>query len=181
MDRREPLAIYEANRRYSVSQLRDFYKSEGMQNEKGQCVILADSHLNVLEGLCGLLETMFEAVVMVADKQSLFEVVNKVQPELAVVDLSLRPSGEVDVAREVRDRYPGLKFIILSVHDDPSVAQSVIETGASGFVLKRCLSTDLFEAVKRVREGRVFVSPSVIGEPEGQGNDSKRPATDSQE
>ena len=132
-----------------------------MENERCQCVILADSHQNVLERVRGLLETMFEAVVMVADKQSLFETVDRVTPDLAIVDLSLKPSAEVDVAREFKNRYPDVKLIALSLHDDASVAQHVLESGASAFVLKRCISTDLFDAIESVEKGRIFVSPQV--------------------
>lgn len=60
-----------------------------MVNEKGRCVILADSHQNALEGIRGLLGTMFDTVLMVADMKSLFEAIDKVRPDLAVVDLSL--------------------------------------------------------------------------------------------
>ena len=52
------------------------------------CVILADSHQDMLEGIRGLLKTTFESVVMVADEKSLFEVVEKLNPDITVVDLS---------------------------------------------------------------------------------------------
>lgn len=126
-------------------------------------MILADSHQNALEGIRGLLETVFDTVMMVADKKSLLEAVEKVKPALAVVDLSLKVSGEVNIARELNERYPDLKFIILSFHDDPSVAQSIIEMGAAGFVLKRSVATDLFSAVQEVSEGRIYVSPGLKG------------------
>lgn len=98
---------------------------------------------------------------MVADKKSLFETVDKVKPDLAIIDLSLKPHHELDVARQFKNRYPDLRFMALSTHDDPSVAQHVLESGASAFVLKRCLSTDLFDAIESIAEGRVFVSPQV--------------------
>ena len=132
-----------------------------MPTLKHRCVVLADSHQDTLEGVRGLLEAVFETVMMVADKESLFEVVDRVRPDLAVVDLSLKPHADTDVAREIKRRYPDLKFIILSVYDDPSAAQSIIESGACGFVLKRYMGTDLFAAVDCVEEGRIFISPAV--------------------
>jgi len=129
-----------------------------MAAEKSGCVILADRHQNLLEGIRGLLEALFETVVMVADKRSLFEVIDKVRPDLAVVDLSLSPSAQVSIAGEMKKYYPELKFIILSVHDDPTAIDEVMSAGAAGFVLKRSVAVDLFEAVQRVQEGRTFVS-----------------------
>ena len=132
-----------------------------MASEKGRCVVLADRHQNALEGIRGLLETAFETVVMVADKESLFEAIERVQPDLAVADLSLTASGGVSIAREMRDCYPNLKFIILSVHDEPTVVEEVMSAGASSFVLKRSVAVDLFKAVQSVHEGHTFVSASV--------------------
>jgi len=133
-----------------------------MVNEKGRCVILADSHQNALEGIRGLLGTMFDTVLMVADMKSLFEAIDKVRPDLAVVDLSLKVIGELDVAREINNRYPDLKFIILSLHDESSAVEDVLSAGASGYILKRSVGTDLFAAVKSVREGNTFVSSTLI-------------------
>lgn len=129
-----------------------------MAVEKSGCVILADRHQNLLEGIRGLLETQFETVVMVADKRSLFDAVDKVKPDLAVVDLSLSVSGQVSIAREIKESYPELKFIILSVHDEPTAIDEAMSAGAAGFVLKRSVAVDLFEAVESVQEGRTFVS-----------------------
>ncbi|MHC4396395.1 MAG: response regulator [Planctomycetota bacterium] len=128
---------------------------------KRGCVILADSHQNLLEGVRGLLETMFETVVMVADKKSLFVAVDKFRPKLAIVDISLPVSGEINVAREFKGRYPELELIILSVHDEPEAVNEVMSAGASGFVLKRSIATDLFPAVRAVLRARTYISPSL--------------------
>ena len=125
------------------------------------CVILADSHQNVLESIRGLLETAFDAVVMVADKRSLFEAVERLRPDLAVVDLSLPISSELNVARELRSQQPELRFIILSIHDEPAAVEEVMSAGASGLVLKRSTVTDLMPAVDEVSRGHTYVSPGL--------------------
>ena len=122
-------------------------------------VILADRHQDMLEGIRGLLEVMFETVVMVADKASLFDTAEKIKPDLAVVDLSLPVSSEINIARQLKDRFPDLKIIILSVHDEQTVVSEIMNAGVSGFVLKRTAVTDLFTAVDEVLGGKTFVSP----------------------
>lgn len=122
-------------------------------------VILADRHQNMLEGIRGLLEAMFETVVMVADKASLFDIAEKINPDLAVVDLSLPVSGEINIARQLKDKYPQLKIIILSVHDEKTVVSEMMVSGVSGFVLKRSVASDLISAVEEVLGGKNFVSP----------------------
>ena len=124
-------------------------------------VILADRHQNMLEGIRGLLEAMFETVVMVADKASLFETAEKIKPDLVVADLSLPVSGEINIARQLKDKYPELRIIILSIHDEKTVVSEVMESGVSGFVLKRTAATDLIPAVEEVLGGKTFVSPSL--------------------
>jgi DNA-binding NarL/FixJ family response regulator len=122
-------------------------------------VLLADGHSNVLEGLREMLAPLFEAVVMVADERSLLEVAERLKPELAVVDLSLPVSDEVNVARRLKSHHPELKVIMLSVHDEPAVLKAVMESGAVGFVLKRSAATDLIPAVQEALQGRTYVSP----------------------
>jgi len=99
--------------------------------------------------------------VMVADKASLFETAEKIKPDLAVVDLSLPVSGEINIARQFKDKYPDLKIIILSVHDEKTVVSEMMVSGISGFVLKRSAASDLIPAVEEVLGGKTFVSPSL--------------------
>ena len=104
---------------------------------KKGCVLLADSHQNMLEGIRGLLESMFEAVVMVADEKSLLAAIDEMDLDLAVVDLSMPVAEENHVARRLKSRRPELKVVILSVHDEPAAVKESLAAGALGFVLKR--------------------------------------------
>jgi len=115
------------------------------------CVLLADRHHGLTEGVCGLLETVFGTVVMVADEASLLEGASRLRPDVAVVDLSLARQSGLDWLRAVRERCPGLKVVVLSVHDEESVQRSAMEAGADAFVLKRAIATDLLPAIAGVR------------------------------
>lgn len=117
------------------------------------CVLLADRHHGLTEGVRGLLETSFETVVMVADEVSLLEGATRLQPDVAVVDLSLARDCGLGWFQTLRQRCPGLKVIVLSVHDEQSVRQAVMGAGADAFVLKRAIATDLLAAVDAVRLG----------------------------
>jgi two-component system secretion response regulator SsrB len=115
------------------------------------CVLLADRHHGLTEGVRGLLETAFGTVVMVADEASLLEGAGRLQPDVAVVDLSLARDNGLGWLRELRQRCPDLKVIVLSVHDEKSVRRAAMEAGADAFVLKRAIATDLLAAVELVR------------------------------
>jgi DNA-binding NarL/FixJ family response regulator len=116
------------------------------------CVLLADRHHGLAEGVRTLLETAFAAVVMVADTASLLEGAGRLLPDMAIVDLSLARDGDLDWLAAVRQRCPGLKVIVLSVHDEQSVRRAAMEAGADAFVLKRAIATDLLPAIDRLRE-----------------------------
>jgi len=122
-----------------------------MTYEQLSCVLLADGHSDLSDGVRGLLQAEFETVVMVADEPSLREAATRLQPDVAVVDLSLAGHGDLGWLRVLRERSPKLKLIVLSVHDEPSVRGAALEAGANAFVLKRALATDLLPAVARVR------------------------------
>jgi DNA-binding NarL/FixJ family response regulator len=70
----------------------------------GNCALLADRHHGLTEGVRGLLETIFGAVLMVADEASLFEGVERSRPDVVIGDLALTRSGSLGWVREVRRR-----------------------------------------------------------------------------
>jgi DNA-binding NarL/FixJ family response regulator len=115
------------------------------------CVLLADRHTGLTEGVRGLLETYFSTVVMVADEASLLDGAERLQPDVAVVDLSLSRASGLGWLRELKRRCPGLNVIVLSVHDEQSVRRAAIEAGADAVVLKRAIATELLPAVERLR------------------------------
>ncbi len=126
-----------------------------------KCVLLADRHHGLTEGIRGLLETAFDAVMMVADANSLFEGAERLQPALAVVELSLSGNDGFKLLRTLRSRCPGLKIIVLSMHDEPTVVRSLLEAGADGYVLEGTIGTDLLSGVEAVLGGNSYVSPKI--------------------
>ena len=132
-----------------------------MSADNIKCVLLADRHHALTEGVRGLLDTTFEAVVMVADEHSLREIASRLHPTLAVVDLSLEHGAGLQWLPRLHAVCPELKVIVLSVHDEPSVCRSVMGAGADGYVLKRALATELLPAVDAILAGHKYVSPSL--------------------
>jgi DNA-binding NarL/FixJ family response regulator len=117
-----------------------------------RCVLLADPHHGVSEGIRRLLATKFDAVVMVADEVSLLEVADRMKGILAVVDLALSRGNSIELVRRLRSRFPSMKIVIVSLHDQPAVGRSVLNAGADGFVIKRTIATDLLPAIDNVLE-----------------------------
>jgi len=129
--------------------------------KKGK-VLLADIHQNMLAGVRTVLENMFEKVFMVADEASLLDAAEKIKPDLIIADISLPVTAEINIARRLNKKFPEIKLIVLSVHDESSAINECIEAGAKGFVLKRTAVNDLVPAIEAVMQDDSYVSPSTL-------------------
>jgi two-component system invasion response regulator UvrY len=125
------------------------------------CALLADSHTSFAEGVRGLLETEFSTIYVVADARSLHDGVERLQPTLVVVDISLAADDSSGLLHGLLESSPASALIVLTAHDEPSVAAAVMSAGATGVVLKRCVARDLLFAVDRALRGEKFVSPDI--------------------
>jgi DNA-binding NarL/FixJ family response regulator len=124
-------------------------------------VILADTHPNVLGGIRRLLESEVETVLMATDEVSLRHALEHFKPDVVVADLSLPVSTNSNIARVLKNNYPEIKIIILSIHDDRSVYEEMMASGIEGFVLKRRAVIDLIPAIREVLRGHTFISPDL--------------------
>ena len=132
-----------------------------MKLRSTRCVLLADKHHGLIEGVRGLLETAFGTVFMVGDEASLIEGMDRLEPSVIVVDLAIAGGNWLNVLRTLRERAPMSKVIVLSMYDELSVARAALGAGASGFVLKRMIATDMIDAIEAVLDDKSYVSPAV--------------------
>jgi DNA-binding NarL/FixJ family response regulator len=128
---------------------------------KNSCVLLGDRHQGLRDGIRGLLETEFETVFMVANKESLLEGAGRLNPAIVVIDLSLCDGDMHNLLACVAERTPEAKLLLISVHDEPTVVDAALLAGADGVVLKRSLGTDLMPAVDALLAGKRYISPGV--------------------
>ena len=124
-------------------------------------MLLADRHHGLRDSVRGLLETTFDAVIMVADEASLFEGVQRLMPSVVVLDLSLAAGDANEFLARIAKDSPASRILVLSVHDEPAVINAVLEAGAHAVVLKRSLATDLLPAVESLRAGLRYVSSEI--------------------
>ncbi len=135
-----------------------------MATQYQRCVILADRHHGLTEGIRGLLETMFSTVVMVADEASLLESADRLQPAAVLADLSLARTDNLEWLKQLRASCPKAKLVVLSVHDERCVCAKALESGADGFIVKRAIASDLLPGMDVVMDGGQYVSPAVQGQ-----------------
>jgi len=124
-------------------------------------VLLAERHHDLRDGIRGLLETAFDTVFMVANEASLLEGAEHLRPAVVVIDISLSAGDLTGFLARVSERAPGTKLLLISVHDETTVAEAALRAGADGVVLKRNLATELMPAVDELLAGRSYFSRSI--------------------
>lgn len=129
-----------------------------MAPQKPGCAILADRHTVLAERVRDLLEADFQTVYMVADAPSLREGAQQLTPALIVLDLSLGGRELPRLLQEIHELSPASRVIVLSVHDEASVARMALASGAQSIVLKRSIGRDFLDAVSAVLRGEQYVS-----------------------
>jgi two-component system, NarL family, response regulator NreC len=125
-------------------------------------IVLADDHVLVRQGLKSLLEREgFQIVAEASDGQEALRHVKSLQPDIAVMDISMPTLNGLNAAREVRRASPKTKTILLTQHDESQYIRDALETGVKGYVLKSQVAGDLVLAIRQVSLGQVYLSPGV--------------------
>ena len=124
-------------------------------------VLIADDHTLVTDGLRRILEPECEVVGAVEDGRSLLVAAEELKPDIILLDISMPLLNGVDAARRLHDIVPSAKVIFVTMHADATYVTGAFRAGASGYVLKRCASMELLNAVHEVLKGRTYVTPLI--------------------
>ena len=129
-------------------------------------LILAEDHILVREGIKRLIESHpgFQVVAEASDGPALMEFLRKNEADMAIIDISLPGVSGIELTREVKRRYPGLKVMILTMHKKLEYLQDAISAGAEGYLLKEDAPTALMEGIKNIRQGEIYVSSLLSAE-----------------
>ncbi len=127
-------------------------------------VLLADDHRIVIEGLKKLLEPEYDVVGAVEDGRALIAAVDKLQPDVVVADISMPHLNGIEAVRQIKEKNPQIRVVILTMHHDVQYAARAFEAGASGFVLKVSAPSELITAIGEVLKGKTYVTPAIAGE-----------------
>jgi two-component system response regulator NreC len=123
-------------------------------------VVLADDHLILRQALRALLERNgLRVVADVADGRAAVEAVDRLAPDVVVLDVAMPLLNGIDAAREIMHIKPHPHVILLSALDDPRFVPEALRIGVRGFVLKTQGAEDLFRAIEEVQRGALYVSP----------------------
>jgi DNA-binding NarL/FixJ family response regulator len=126
-------------------------------------VLLAEDHTVVREGLRKLLdaESDIEVVGEAETGRQAVAMARKLRPDVVVMDIAMPQLNGLEATRQIRQGVPNVRVLILSAHSDDAYVDSVVERGAAGYLIKQTSAHFLAEAIREVKKGKPFFSPSI--------------------
>mgnify|MGYP001089992244 CR=1 FL=1 len=128
-------------------------------------IITADDHQLTREGLKRIIEMEedMEVVAECGDGIQVLELCNIHHPDVVLMDINMPVENGVTATERMRELFPDIKVLILSIHDDESYVFETLRKGASGYLLKDLEAEVLIQAIRVVVEGHAYIHPKVTG------------------
>ncbi len=127
-------------------------------------VLIADDHAIVRAGLRALIhaEATMELVGEAAGGYETIDLVEKTQPDVLVLDLSMPDLDGIAVTRQIKPQFSNVHILILTIHEDQALLREAIKAGASGYILKHAAESELISAIQRILRGDLYVDPAMV-------------------
>lgn len=125
-------------------------------------VLVVDDHTLVRQGIVGLLQSQpdIEVVSEAGSAAEATAAVAEARPDVVLMDIAMPGVGGLNATREIRERFPDVQVVILTIHDREDYLFQALRAGATGYVLKGAYVQDLLAAVRAARRGEVYLFPS---------------------
>jgi DNA-binding NarL/FixJ family response regulator len=129
-------------------------------------IVIVDDHPLFRKGLEELIHSdgSFAVCGEAGNAAEAMEVIRKLNPDLAIVDLSLPGANGIELIKNVRAEFPKLPILVLSMHDESLYALRALRAGAEGYVMKHEAMTNVIQAIREVFNGRPYLSPAMAAQ-----------------
>jgi DNA-binding NarL/FixJ family response regulator len=124
-------------------------------------IVLAEDHVLVREGIKKIIEALpgLQIVGEVGDGLELLELLKGLAVDMVILDISMPSLPGIEVTREIKKAYPAVKVLILTMHKKKEYLDNAIAAGVDGYLLKEDAPKELLNAIEKIRQGMIYVSP----------------------
>ena len=129
-------------------------------------ILLVDDHPLVREGLANLISQQpdFEICGEAGNEPQALELIGSVQPDVAIVDITLETGSGLELVKNIKALYPAVKTLVLSMHDEGLYAERALRAGARGYLMKREAAKKIIDGIRAVLAGQLYVSEKIISQ-----------------
>jgi DNA-binding NarL/FixJ family response regulator len=124
-------------------------------------LILADDHTLVADALRELVAPSFDVVTTVADGRALLDAALSLKPDAVVVDVGMPLLNGLDACRELKVKVPTVRFVFLTMNEDPDIAVEAMRMGASAYISKKSAASELLQAIQAALRGKTYITPQI--------------------
>jgi DNA-binding NarL/FixJ family response regulator len=134
-------------------------------DKRKRTVFIVDDHPLVREWLTNLINQQPDLVVCgeTEGAPEAFAAIGASQPDVAIVDISLKNSSGIELIKNLKESHPAVAVLVLSMHEESHYAGRALRAGARGYVMKRETTRKVIEAIRRILEGKLYVSEALAG------------------
>ncbi|MCU0822099.1 MAG: response regulator transcription factor [Spirochaetes bacterium] len=133
------------------------------ETAKKKKIFLVDDHPVIRQGIRQVVESHEDLAVCgeASNADDAVKEINKLKPDLVIADIMLEGSANgIDLVKSIRERFPDIYTIVLSMHDESLYAERAIRAGARGYIMKEVAPKNIIEAIRTVLGGELYLSES---------------------
>ncbi len=129
-------------------------------------VLIADDHAILRDGIRSILESQEDVIVVgeASNGEEALELASTLLPDIVLMDISMPKTNGLEATRSIKERFPQIKVLILTQHDNREYIAPALSAGASGYVLKRSGRREMLNALRQVHEQGAFLTGNVTQE-----------------
>lgn len=126
-------------------------------------LMLVDDHQVIRTGLKSFLQTQpdFEVVAEASNGQEAITLALETRPDIIIMDISMPEMDGLEATRQLKEKWPQVTVLALTVHEDKFYFMKMLEAGASGYLTKQAASDELVQAIHSVAKGHIYLQPAL--------------------
>ena len=126
-------------------------------------ILIADDHAVVRSGLRALLraDPELEVVGEAQDGTETLLLAETLHPDAVLLDITMPPGNGIETAKRLKENYPELVILFLTMHEDEGLLHEALRAGAAGYVIKRAAEAEIIQAIRTASRGDIYVHPAM--------------------